>query len=141
MTEVKHLDYMFILTDSVVHKNGTMLQFSYAGAFSDNSTHVRKPFEQIHMVEQSVAKTQGGVAIVVGNTVDDFSEIAYRPLREEEAVIHLCKRLRTSSMGVIRPASTSRMPSSIAARVFSSSSSIAGNGWTRSSSFTLGINP
>jgi hypothetical protein len=52
-------------------------------------------------------------------------------------VIHLCKRLRTCLIGMVRPASASRTPSSIAASVFSSSSSIAGAGLPRSNSFAL----
>lgn len=116
-----------------------MLQFSYAGPFSDRATHARKPAKQIHVVKQSAPKTHGSLAVVLGNMADDFSEIAYRPLCEEEAVIHLGKRLRTSSIGVVRPSSASRMPSSIAARVFSSSSSSGGDGLSKSNSFALAI--
>ncbi len=75
MTEVKHLNDALILTDPVVHKNGTMLQFSYAGPLSDRATHAGKPAKQIHVVEQCVAKTHGSLAIVLGNVADDFSEI------------------------------------------------------------------
>jgi hypothetical protein len=43
MTEVKHFDDMFIFADSVVNKDGAMLQFSNAGPFSDCATHAGEP--------------------------------------------------------------------------------------------------
>ena len=75
MTEVKHLDDVFVFTDSVVNKNGAMLQLSYAGPFSDCATHAGKSAKQIHMVEQCAAKTDGSLAIVLGDVADDFSEV------------------------------------------------------------------
>jgi hypothetical protein len=75
VTEVKHLDEAFIFTDSVVNKNRAMLQFSYAGPFSDSATHAGKPAKQIHVVKQCAPKTHGSFAIVLGNMADDFSEI------------------------------------------------------------------
>jgi hypothetical protein len=76
VTEVKHFDGVFIISNSVVNNYGTMLQFSDAGTFSDCATHAREPAKQIHVIEQSAAKTLGGLVIVLGNMADDFSEVA-----------------------------------------------------------------
>ena len=75
MTEVKHLYEVPIFSDSVVNHNRTMLQFTHAGPFSNGATHAGKPREQFHMVEQSVAKTRGSLAVVFGNVPDDRGEI------------------------------------------------------------------
>ena len=75
MTKVKHFNNALFFPDSVVNKNGTMLQFSHAGAFSNCASHAGKPAEQIHVVEQSTAKTHGCLAIVLGNIADDFSKV------------------------------------------------------------------
>jgi hypothetical protein len=76
VTEVKNFDDVFIFLDPVVDKNGAMLQFSDAGPFSDYTTHAGEPAKQIHVVEQCTPKTAGGLAIVLGNVPDDFSEVA-----------------------------------------------------------------
>jgi len=75
MAEVKHFDNAFIFPDPIINKNGAMLQFSHAGTLSDSSTYTGKPGKQIHMVEQSGAKTHGCLAIVFCNVADDFSEV------------------------------------------------------------------
>ncbi len=43
MTEVKHFDDVFVFLDSIINKNGAMLQFSNAGPFSDRATHAGEP--------------------------------------------------------------------------------------------------
>jgi len=85
------------------------------------------------VLQQSAAKAGSSLVVVPGNVADDLGEIGQRPLREEEAVIHWGKSLRTSSMETVRPAPASRIPSSIAARVSSSSSSGMGGGSSKSS--------
>ena len=62
-----------------------------------------------------------------------------RSQRVEEAVVHVGKRRRTSSAGTVRPASASRMPSSMAARVPLSSSSTTGDGFSRSNFFDFAM--
>ena len=91
------------------------------------------------MVQQRASKAGGSLGVVLGNVADDFGEIVQRPLRVEEAVIDWGKRLRTSSAGTVRPASASRTPSSMAARVSSSSSSKAGAGFPNSNFFALAM--
>jgi hypothetical protein len=76
VTEVKHFDDMFVFPDPVIDKNRAMLQFSYARTLSDSSTHAGEPAKQIHVVEQSAAKTHGCLAIVLSYVADDFSEVA-----------------------------------------------------------------
>ena len=75
MTEVKHLYEVPIFSDSVVNHDRAMLQFTYAGPLSNRAAHARKPREQFHMVEQSVAKTRGSLAVVFGNVPDDRGEV------------------------------------------------------------------
>jgi hypothetical protein len=75
MTEVKHFDDVLILADSVVNNNRAMLQFSHSVTLSDRTTHAGKPGEQTHVVEQSIAKPRGSLAIVFGNAADNFGEI------------------------------------------------------------------
>ena len=75
MTEVKHFDDVCIFTDSVVNKNGAMLQLSNAVTLSDGATHAGKPRKQIHVVEKSLAKPHCGIAVVLGNVPNDFGEI------------------------------------------------------------------
>lgn len=76
MAEVKHFDGVFVFLDSIINNNGAMLQFSDAGPFSDCAAHAGESGEQVYVVEQSVAETAGGLAIVLGNVPDDFSEVA-----------------------------------------------------------------
>ena len=78
MTEVKDFDNVFVYLNSIVNKNGAVLQFSDAGPFSDCATHPRESAKQVYVVEQSVANTTGGLGlgIVLGNVPDDFSEVA-----------------------------------------------------------------
>jgi hypothetical protein len=51
MTEMKHFDDVFIFAEPVINKNGTMLQFSDTGPFSDYATHMREAAKKIYMVE------------------------------------------------------------------------------------------
>jgi hypothetical protein len=76
VTEVKDFHEVLIFADTVINKNGAMLQFSYAEPFSNRATHSGEPAQQIHTVEQSAAKTTGGLAVILGNIADYFSEIA-----------------------------------------------------------------
>jgi hypothetical protein len=73
--KVKHFDDVFIFVDSVINNKGAMVQFSDARALSDRATHAREPAEQIHMVEQCATKTSGCLVVILGNVVDDFSEV------------------------------------------------------------------
>jgi len=66
--------------------------------------------------------------VLFGDMADDFGEIVQRPLRVDEGVVHLGSDQRTFSAGTTRPAFPSRTPSSMAARVCSSSSSTTGAG-------------
>jgi hypothetical protein len=114
-------------------------QFSNLRPPSDDAAHARKAGEQIDVVQQGAAEARGRVRVVLGDVADDFGEIVQRPLRVEEAVIHLGNRLRTSSAGMVRPAFASRMPSSMAASVSSSSSPRMGAGLSSSNFFVFAI--
>jgi hypothetical protein len=75
MTKVKHFDNVLIFADSVVNENRAVLEFSYAGTFSDRATHPGESAQQIHVIQYGVAKARGGFAIIIGNMADDFSEV------------------------------------------------------------------
>jgi len=139
MTEVKNLYEPLFFLDLIVNQNRAMQQLADPRSFPDGATHVRKASEQINVVQQRTSKAGGCLGVVLGNVADDFREIVQRPLRVEEAVIHWGKRLRTSSAGTVRPAAASRTPSSMAARVFSSSSSKGEAGLSSSSFFALAM--
>ena len=75
MPEVKYLHEVLIFVDLVVNQNRAVQQFAHPRPFSDRATHAGKPSEQIHVVEQGVAKTRGSLAVVFGNVADDLGEI------------------------------------------------------------------
>ena len=81
------------------------------------------------MIQQGSAEPGSGLSVVLGDMPENLVEIVQRPLRVEEAVIHWGKSFRTSSGDAVRPASASRIPSSMAASVSSSSSSKGGTGF------------
>ncbi|HWZ55910.1 MAG TPA: hypothetical protein VNZ63_07555 [Verrucomicrobiae bacterium] len=76
MTEVKHFDVVFVFLDSVIHKNGAMLQLPDSGALSNHAAHAGKSAQQIDMVEESAAKLHRRLGIVLCNETDDFGEVA-----------------------------------------------------------------
>lgn len=63
------------------------------------------------------------VALVAAGAISAYryarvwTSLVQRSLREEDVEIHLGRDSRTSSMGTVRPALASAIPSSIAARV------------------------
>jgi len=129
---MKHFDCLHVFVDQVVDEDRAMQQLSDFSAFSDHGAHAREAGEQVNMIEQGIAEEGCGFAVVLGNVADDFGEIVQRFLRVEETVVHLGSNSRTFSAGTTRPASASRMPSSMAARVSSFSSSRMGAGLSRS---------
>src|SRR5579859_3056119 len=139
MTEVKNFDQVFRFMHLVVDQDRTVYEFSHTRMFSNDASKVWKTSQQFHMIQQRTAKMGGRRGIIRGNMADDLGQVFQRPLRVEEAAIHWGKSLRTSSAGMVRPASASRMPSSIAARVSLSSSSCTGAGVSKSNFFTLAI--
>ena len=76
MTHVKHFDIVFVFVDSIVDKNGAVLQFSNTGTLSNCATHTRKSAEQIYVVEESGAELRSCLGVVFSNETDDFSEVA-----------------------------------------------------------------
>src|SRR5258708_3676839 len=131
--EMQYFHELLDVVDSIVNHDGTMHQFADAGASTDNWSHSREASQQIHMIEQGATEVKSCVNVVVniGNPANNLVQIAQRSFCEDEAVIHSCICLRTSSIGTVRPSSASRMPSSMAARVSSSSSSRIGPGASR----------
>jgi hypothetical protein len=57
MTEVEHLYRIPVFLDLVVHENRSVHQFTHARPLTDDVAHVWESRKQIHMIEQSIAKT------------------------------------------------------------------------------------
>ncbi len=123
MAEMKNLNQTLVFMNLVVNQNRTVDQLAGARPFAGDIPHTWEPAEQIHVIQQRFAKAGSSLVVVLGDMPNNLGQIVQRSLREEDPVIHLGKSFRTSSMGTVRPASASRMPSSMAAKVSSSSSS------------------
>jgi hypothetical protein len=123
MAEMKDLNQTLLPMNLVVNHNRAVDQPTGTRSSAGDIPHTREPAEQIHVIEQGLAKAGSSLVVVLGDMPNNLGQIVQRSLREEDPVIHLGKSFRTSSMGTVRPASASRIPSSMAARVSSSSSS------------------
>jgi hypothetical protein len=75
MTEVKHFHGTLIFTDLVVDQNRAMEQLANARSFSNGASHAGKTSQQVHMVEQSVAKTRSRIVVLLGDMADDLGEV------------------------------------------------------------------
>jgi hypothetical protein len=75
MTEVKYFHCTLILTDLVVNHYRTMQQLANARPFSDGFSQAWKTSWQVHVVEQSIAKTRSRSIVVFGNVADDLGEV------------------------------------------------------------------
>src|SRR5262249_4685525 len=126
VAEVQNFDQPLVLADLVVHQDRTVGEFTYPSALANCGAHSRGSREQLHMIEQGIAEAFRGSRIILGNVADNFRKALQRFLGEEESEIHLGRSSLTLSMGTVRPDLASRSPSSIAARVASSSSSTTG---------------
>ena len=75
MADVKHFHETLIFMDLVVDQNRAMQQFAHTRPFSDGASHAGKASQQVHVVEQSIAKTRSCLIVVFGNVADDRGEI------------------------------------------------------------------
>lgn len=132
---------MFLLVYPVIDENWAVNKLTYMRAFPNLHTYTRKSGEQLDMTEHGVAKATGGLGVVLRDLMENFGEIAQRLFRVEETVVHFGRSSRAFSAGSTRPASASRMPSSMAAIVSSSSSSSMGVGSSRSNFLGVAMDP
>jgi len=137
--QVENFHQPSVFPQMVIDKNGAMREFSDSRPFADCAAHTGKSSQQFDVVQQRSSETRSSLGVVLSNVADDFSEIVQGSLGDEEAVIHFGKSLRACSSSTLRPALASRMPSSMAASVASSSSSIAGAGFSKSNSLALAM--
>jgi hypothetical protein len=56
---MKNLNQEFLFMDPVVHKNWAMEEFTHSRPFADDAAHTWEATEQIDVIQQSVAKTDG----------------------------------------------------------------------------------
>jgi len=75
MTDVKHFHETLIFTDLVVDQNRAMEQLANARSFSNGTSHAGKTSQQVHMVEQSIAKTRSRIVVLLGDMADDLGEV------------------------------------------------------------------
>ena len=75
MPEVKHFHQTLIFMKFVIYENRTMHQFAYTRLFARRAAHTRKAGEQIHVIEQGIAKSGCSFAVVFGDVSDDLREI------------------------------------------------------------------
>jgi hypothetical protein len=75
MTEVKHFHKTLIFTDLVVDQNRAMEQLANARSFSNSASDAGKTSQQVHMVEQSIAKTRSRIIVLLGDMADDLGEV------------------------------------------------------------------
>src|SRR5277367_2793806 len=132
---------MLVLVDAVVDQDWAVDQLADVAASSDQGTHARESGQQINVIEKGAAEAGGGLVVIFGDAADDLVDIVQRFFRVAECVVHLASTSRAFSGDATRPASASRMPSSMAARVSSSSSSRMGAGFSRSNlcAFAIGL--
>jgi hypothetical protein len=132
---MKYVDPALQFLDGVVNQDRAMHQFAYVRTFANDAAHARKS----KWSSKGVPEARCHLGIILGDAGDDLSEIVQGSLREEELVVHWGKRLRTSVAGTVRPCVASSRPSSMAARVSSSSSSKTGLGLSMSNFFALAM--
>src|SRR5690349_21050593 len=123
VAKVKYFYGVVLLPNRVVDQNRAVHQPAYVQAVANWRTDARVGAKQFQVVEERSSKSRGGIGIIFGDIADDLGQVIQRPLRVEEAVIHLGRRFRTSSAGKVRPAPASLRPSSMAASVSLSSAS------------------
>src|SRR5580700_7659584 len=134
MPQVENFHHTFVFAQLVIDQNWAVREFSDPRPFADCAAHAGKPSQKLDVVQQRVSETRSSFSVIFGDMADDFSEIVQRSLGDEEAVIHFGKSLRTCSSSTVRPGLASRIPSSMAARVAASSSSMSGAGFSKSNS-------
>jgi hypothetical protein len=52
-----------------------MEQLANARSFSNGASHAGKTSQQVHMVEQSIAKTRSRIVVLLGDMADDLGEV------------------------------------------------------------------
>ena len=75
MAEMKDLNQTLLLMDLVVDENRAVDQLAHSRPFSSGVSHAGEPAEQIDVIEQSLAKTGSGLAVVLGDMPHDLGQI------------------------------------------------------------------
>jgi len=132
MPDVENLHHPPDFVDLIVENVGRVHQPASLAAPGDDRSHARKVLEHLDVIDDGPRHAARGVWIVPSNGFDDLADIVQRFVGEENFEIHSGRSFSTSSSGVNRPASASRMPRSIAASVSSSSFARSSTGRLRS---------
>jgi len=75
MSKMKNLDQPLVFMDSVVDDDWAVDQFTHARPLVYGVAHARKPAEQIHAIQQSLAKAGSGLTVVPGDVPNDLGQI------------------------------------------------------------------
>ena len=124
VSQVKDFNQRFLLPNTIVDDDWTVDKLPHPGTLLDRNPHIREASEEIEMIQKIGSEARGGAGVIVGDIAGDASEILQCFLCVLESEIHLGSSFRMCSLETVFPDSASLRPSSIAARV--SSSSIAG---------------
>src|ERR1039458_4513498 len=75
MAEMKDLNQTLLLMDLVIDENRAVDQLTHPRPFASGVPHAGEPAEQIDVIEQSLAKTGSGLAVVLGDMPHDLGQI------------------------------------------------------------------
>jgi len=75
MAKVENLNHTPLLMDLVVNENRRVDQLAHTRPFANGVPHAREPAEQIHVIQQSLAKAGSGLAVVPCDMPNDLGQI------------------------------------------------------------------
>ena len=75
MAKMKDLNQTLLLMDLVVDENRAVDQLTHPRPFARGVPHAGEPAGQIDVIEQSLAKTGSGLAVVLGDMPHDLGQI------------------------------------------------------------------
>ena len=73
--EMKNFDDLALFTDPIIDQDRCVDQLADVGASGDRASNVRKPSQQLHVIENCSSKSFGGGREVSPRVLDDLLEI------------------------------------------------------------------
>jgi hypothetical protein len=129
--EVHDFQSLSFLVDAVIDTHRRVEDGAHSARFPGGDADMRESTERLRVIQQGIAEAGCGDRIVRGNVLEDVEEIIPGLRGENYFEQRLASSRRTSSIGMPSPESSCEAPSSIAARVCASSSSVSsGTGWS-----------
>lgn len=75
MSQMKNLNQTLLLMDLIVDKDRGVDQPAHPRSSASGVPHAGEPTEQIHVIEQGLAKTGSGLAVVLGDLPHDPGQV------------------------------------------------------------------